>query len=226
MANKQLKEYVEQTRAAGYSDVQIKHALEKAGWSKKEIDETMGVNISSDKTHHIASNHHSSPIDSISTKKKQKNLEKKPILIFGASFVLVIIALIVIWLINLSNQATVSQELCQGSKGMECVNAAIITKDTISFVLLNNAGSKIVIDNIQSTNKKCIGTPKIVLTSANETSAINSEVKANEAFLIKINGCENGATGQAYNNNIELKYINTDNANALTANIIINGKVQ
>jgi hypothetical protein len=229
MANKKIREYVEQTRAAGYSDAQIKHVLEKAGWSKKEIEECMDISSSHpEKRHHGASNHHSSPRETISLKsltKKLKIPEKKTIIIFGAGFALVIFALIVVWLLNMSNQSATIQNSCMGSENLECIDASIITKDSVSFVLLNNAGYKIVIDNVESKNKKCAGKPRIILPGSNETDAVNSQIKTNVAFLVKIEGCENGEAGKAYNNDVMIKYINADNLNTVTSVINIIGKV-
>jgi hypothetical protein len=231
MANKKLNEYVEQTRAAGYSDVQIKHALEKAGWSKKEIDECMRTEISTESAHHShhSLHHPSNHEHQINEKKEEKEKgHAKHILHHHISLILIIVfaAILICFLINLSNREKVLPEACTGSGNIECIESAIITKDSASFVLLNNAGSKIVIDNVVSKNKKCAGVPKIVLTSSNETSAINTEVKQNEAFLIKIEDCDNGESGKSYKNNVEIKYINADNLNILSANILMTGKVQ
>lgn len=237
MVSQKITDYIEQTRKEGYSDNQIRESLKKTGWNLNQIDQVLNKpkkalpslplpNVKEEsKTNSLAIialifTFLFAPagliLGIIALKDINKHKEKGKGLAIAAIVISIIILLGIILLIpvtililfGVADPSGLIPEACQFPAGIDCIDKASITKDTITIALRNNIGSPITIDNVVTNG--CTGVEREVGNSGQFTTLSNIEIPNNQVFRLKLTGCNNGNPGEQISKEIVVEYTNIE----------------
>jgi hypothetical protein len=216
MVNQKILDYIKKVRDAGYTDAQIRQSLINAGWSPQEIDQALASTLKrmpkapppkrnlkgpgERKTNSLAIIAFIlafifSPaglilgiiaLTQINHKhEKGKGLAIAAIII---SLVLTIIPILAaIAFFGILDPARLLVDKCEFQAGMDCIDKASITDDSITVALRNNMGSDIRIDYASSS--LCSGTPVVALGTQQNFESVPAEVPNMEEFRIRLDQC-------------------------------------
>ncbi|NTV24426.1 MAG: DUF4190 domain-containing protein [Nanoarchaeota archaeon] len=89
--------------------------------------------------------------------------------------------------------------------GIDCLQNAATTSNTMTLVIRNGSGFGIILDSIESS---CTGPVEV----RNETTQAFSKLEQadfqdNEMLIIRMNGCDYGKSGSRVNEELSLKYV-------------------
>ena len=116
--------------------------------------------------------------------------------------------------------ANLLPERCQFPAGMDCIDRAAITSDTITIALRNNIGFAISVDDVESS---CTGA--LIAPRTGEFQELPMEVENNAAYRIRLTGCSNGRSGSEVTEEIGVIYENPDTGLTNTAQGEVRGRV-
>jgi len=113
-------------------------------------------------------------------------------------------------------------ERCQFPAGMDCIDKAVVTSDTITVALRNNIGFGIKVN--QARTPLCTGSTKIDAGSG-YVDISDTEVSNNGVYRIQLTGCNNGRSGKEVDTQITVDYTNVESGLQNSAIGDIRGKV-
>jgi hypothetical protein len=223
MVNKDLLDFVEGRRKAGYPDFRIKDELRKVGWKDSDITEAFQNNnlTAMSNTAHMQQENQKAIIP----QKTNSTLFIVIICILvGGLFFASVFIVPIIFSYGVLEPSKLLPERCQSSVGMDCIDKAAIAETTVIFALRNNLGVPITVDSVVSS--KCTNPSEISIATNQILMPLPGEVKNNDIFRIKLNGCKNGRSGGKFDDrDITLTYTDSESKDSKEIKVDIRGKV-
>ena len=141
--------------------------------------------------------------------KKKGQAAMEFLMTYGWAILVVIAAIAALAYFGVLDPARLLPERCQFPAGMDCIDKAAITTDTVTIALRNNIGFGITVDSATDGDTLC-GGALVDIDDGNGFVAIaNNAVPNNGVFRIRLNTCDI-ATDAKLDTTITVGYTNSE----------------
>ena len=228
----ELQEQISNLRKQGYNDAKIRQSLRDTGWPNADIDKALAMPKAP--LAHESSKRNSLAVPAlilsflipiaglivgiISLSQIKKTNEEGNGLATAAvvislvnmflGFVLILPLIASLAYFGVLDPARMLPERCQFPAGIDCIDKASITSDSITVALRNNIAFPLSVDDISITGATCTGAEQVDTGSGFFTIA-GQEVPNTDVFRIKFNDCDL-KTGDKFDGIVNLYYTNTE----------------